>query len=58
VIKFGVLDRQLTKRAADGGDSSRFMGIFLASSLYCSQAESTLRPNRITMIIVKEKLGF
>ncbi len=25
-----------------GGDSSRFMSIFLASSLYYSQAESTL----------------
>jgi len=29
--------QRLTKRAADGGDSARFMGIFHASSLYCSQ---------------------
>jgi len=28
----------LTQRAGDGGDSPRFIGIFLASSLYFSQA--------------------
>ncbi|HHT9146632.1 MAG TPA: hypothetical protein ACFYD4_13325, partial [Candidatus Wunengus sp. YC61] len=30
-----------TKRALDRWDSSPFSSIFLASSLYCSQAEST-----------------
>jgi hypothetical protein len=34
----------LTMRAADKWDSARFIGIFLASGLYCSQALSTLRP--------------
>jgi len=29
-----------TKRAVDGGDSARFRSIFLASSFFCSQAES------------------
>jgi hypothetical protein len=28
----------LTKRAADGWESARFIGSFNASSLYCSQA--------------------
>jgi len=29
---------RLTRRAADGWDSARFMSIFHASGLYCSQA--------------------
>jgi hypothetical protein len=31
----------LTKRALDAGDSAAFSSIFLASSFFCSQAEST-----------------
>jgi hypothetical protein len=35
----------LTKRAPDVWESAAFSGIFLASSFFCSQAESTLRPH-------------
>jgi hypothetical protein len=43
----GVLHIQYlrpTMRAADKWDSARFLSLCLASGLYCSQAESTLRP--------------
>jgi hypothetical protein len=34
----------LTQRAADGGESARFMSVFLASSCFCSQAFLYARP--------------
>jgi hypothetical protein len=33
-----------TMRAADGGESARFIGSFLASSFFCSQAFICTRP--------------
>ncbi len=33
-----------TPRALDAGDSAAFSSIFLASSFFCSQAESTAAP--------------
>jgi hypothetical protein len=36
-----------TKRAADWWDSAAFSGIFLASSFFCSQAESTPAHQRL-----------
>jgi hypothetical protein len=36
--------RRPTQRALDSGDSAASRGIFLASGLYSSQAESTFRP--------------
>ena len=42
--------RQPTKRALDAGDSARFSSIFLASSLYCSQALSTPAPAQLTQV--------
>jgi hypothetical protein len=38
------INRGLTQRAADGWESARFTGSFLALGFFCSQAESTLRP--------------
>ena len=35
---------RLTKRAADGGESARFLGMFLALGFSRFDGESTLRP--------------
>jgi hypothetical protein len=35
---------RLTMRAADGGESARFSGIFLASSFFCFQTFIRTRP--------------
>jgi hypothetical protein len=44
VEKCTRVERCLTMRAADGGESARFTGIFLASSFFCSQAFAYARP--------------
>jgi len=41
----------LTQRALDAGDSVRFTSIFLASSFFCSQAESTPAPAPVTQTV-------
>ena len=43
LMAYGLVQKSggLTPRAADGWESAAFSSIFLASSLYCSQAEST-----------------
>ena len=43
--------RQPTKRAADGWESARFTSIFLASSFFCSQTESTPAPAPVTQTV-------
>ena len=40
-----------TPRALDAGESARFTSIFLASSFFCSQAESTLAPAPVTQTV-------
>jgi len=40
-----------TKRAPDAGESARFTSIFLASSFFCSQAESTPAHLRVTQTV-------
>ncbi len=44
-------NKRLTQRAADKWDSARFTGIFLASGLYCSQAESRPAHLRLTQAV-------
>jgi len=39
---------RLTQRALDAGDSAAFSSIFLASSFFCSQADSTSAPAPVT----------
>ena len=41
----------LTKRAPDVWESARFTGIFLASSFFCSQAESTPAHTQVTQTV-------
>ena len=41
----------LTMRAADKWDSARFLGLLLASGLYCSQAESQPAHLRLTRAV-------
>jgi len=43
--------KRLTKRALDAGDSGAFSGFFLASSFFCSQAESTPAPAPVTQTV-------
>jgi hypothetical protein len=43
--------RRLTMRAADKWDSPRFLRLFLASGLYCSQAESRPAHLRLTLTV-------
>jgi hypothetical protein len=38
-------------RAADKWDSARFLSLFLASGLYCSQAESRPAHLRLTLVV-------
>src|SRR5689334_8720450 len=42
---------RLTPRALDAGDSAPFSSIFLASSFFCSQAESTPAPAPVTQTV-------
>jgi hypothetical protein len=42
---------QLTQRAPDVWDSAAFSSIFLASVLYCSQAESTPAHTQVTQTV-------
>jgi len=46
---------RLTKRAPDKWDSARFTSIFLASSLYCSQAFSQPAHLRVTQTVSQPK---
>jgi len=48
--------RRLTKRALDAGDSARFTSIFLASSFFCSQTESTPAPAPLTQTVGQNPL--
>jgi len=41
----------LTKRAPDVWDSAAFSSIFLASSFFCSQAESTPAHTQVTQAV-------
>ncbi len=41
----------LTKRASDVWESARFTGIFLASSFFCSQTESTPAHTQVTQTV-------
>lgn len=53
-ILVGIAHKQncnITKRAAGKWDSPRLRGIFLASSLYCSQAESRSTHLRLTQTV-------
>jgi len=43
--------RRLTQRAPDVWDSTRFTGIFLASSFSCSQTESTPAHTQVTQAV-------
>jgi hypothetical protein len=43
--------RQPTQRAADKWESARFTGIFLASGLYCPQAESSPAHPQVTQTV-------
>src|SRR5450759_2173191 len=45
----------LTQRALDRWDSSPFSSIFLASSFFCSQAESTPAPEPVTQTVGRLK---
>ena len=47
----GQLKRHLTKRAPDAGDSAAFSSIFLASSFFCSQTESTPTHTQVTQTV-------
>ena len=44
-------NRRPTQRALDAGDSARFTSIFVASSFFCSQAESTPAPAPVTQTV-------
>jgi hypothetical protein len=44
-------ERGLAKRAVDWRDSAAFTSIFLASGLYCSQAESRPTHLRLTQTV-------
>ena len=44
-------ERRPTQRAADKWDSAHFIGIFLASGLYCPQAESQPAHLRLTQAV-------
>ena len=46
-----AVKRRLTKRAPDVWESARFRSIFLASSLSCSQAESTPAHTQVTQTV-------
>jgi hypothetical protein len=50
-----VIQKRLTKRALDAGDSARFTSIFLASSFSCSQAKSTPAPAPVTQTVGPRK---
>jgi hypothetical protein len=44
-----------TKRALDAGDSAAFSSVFLASSFFSSQAESTPAPAPVTQTVGQPK---
>jgi len=46
-----------TKRAADWWDSAAFTSIFLASSFFCSQAESQPAHQRLTQTVGRYRRG-
>ena len=49
---------RLTQRAPDVWDSAAFSSIFLASSFFCSQAESTPAHTQVTPAVeTVEKVG-
>ena len=48
--------RRRTKRAPDVWDSAAFSSIFLASSFFCSQAESTPAPAQVTQTVSRHRV--